>query len=671
MSFGRDVRDPELTMTEAPVAGGLEPRLFPPTRGEIEVAVAARAPAYVPEWTDRRAADAGVALVRAHGKLGATVTQRLNRLPRRLALTQLDVAGVRAYPGTPAEALLGVTIADSASAAVGVAEGTVLVTAAGTAGPALETQHDCTALPGRVATVAVLADGMLVVDQVDDLGGLAPFGKRRRPPAELWWGVATSVMPAGRLCFAVRLAARPGRLTAARSISILAVPAPALRWEAITSGGPVELAVDRDDTYGLTRDGVVAVRADTPAPWTTTTLPGRAGDPPLVWLRARLTTGTFPADTALQSVTLNGVSALARRTIRGEVAEPIERQPSGRSRYRLSQLPVIPNTVQLDIAETSGDPFGVGAETSSSWREIDSLASAHPDDRVFTLDPATGILTFGDGRTGRAVPAGYRNVIARAYATGGGTAGLPRAGDQLSTERSIPGLTGATVLAITTGSDAEPPAALLRRGGASVRSRQRAVAASDYGSLASATPGVSVARAHCLPARDTRLGGATAPGTVTVVVLPNSVGPKTPPMPSSELLAAVADDLGSRTGVLGTTVVAVSPAFREIAVNALLVGGEGVDLALLVSKTRDRIDAWLSPTVGGDGTGWPFGGTVRWDALVRVLVADIPELDAVARLSFRVGGRRLPACTDVPLAPDELVWPGSHILETLRTGGGR
>lgn len=669
MRFGRDVRNRELKMTEAPVAGGREPRLFPPTREDIRAIVAARAPAYVPEWTDRKAGDAGLALARAHGTLGEAVTKRLNRLPQRLALTELDVAGVRARPGTSAVAMLGITIADSATSAVEVAEGTVLVTSAGTAGPTLETGHACTALPGQLASVAVRTDGMLVMDKVDDLRGLAPFGKDRRPPAELWWGIASSVTPAGRLCFAVRLATRPGRLTAARSISTSIVPPPALRWEAMTNGGPVELAVERDDTYGLTRDGVLTVRADTPSPWEPTTLPRRDGDPPLFWLRARLTTGTFPADAALRSITLNGVPAVAQRTVRDEVAEPIERQPSGLSRYRLSQLPVIPDSVQLDIADTSSDPFGVEAETSTSWHEIDSLASAGAADRVFMLDPTSGILTFGEGRNGRAVPAGYRNVIAREYATGGGTAGLPRAGDDVSTERSIPGLTGATVLTITTGSDAEPPVALLRRGGGTIRSRLRAVAASDYGSMALDTPGVSVARAHCLPAHDTRLAGATVPGAVTVVVLPDSTDNKSRPMPSSELLAAVADHLGSRTGVLGATVVAVSPAFREIAVNALLVGVEGADLALLESTTRDRINTWLSPTVGGDGTGWPFGGTVRWDALVRTLVDDIPTLDAVAQLSFRVGGRRLPACTNVPLAPDELVWPGSHILETQRTGG--
>jgi hypothetical protein len=156
-----------------------------------------------------------------------------------------------------------------------------------------------------------------------------------------------------------------------------------------------------------------------------------------------------------------------------------------------------------------------------------------------------------------------------------------------------------------------------------------------------------------------------------VVVLPTTTDPTTPPAADPELLGAVADDLARRTGVLGATVVAVSPAYREVTVGALLEGAEGADLALLEGAARERIDTWLSPTRGGDGTGWPFGGTVRWDALVRVLVAEVPGLAAVARLSFRVGGRRLPPCSDVPLEPDELVWPGNHVLETIRGGGDR
>jgi predicted phage baseplate assembly protein len=550
-----------------------------------------------------------------------------------------------------------------------VAAGTVLVGPAGGSGPVLETTHACTALPGAVAAVAVLADGWLVVETPDDLGGLAPFGARRRAPAELWVGVRTPAQPQGLFSLAIRHSARPGRLSASRSASTVPDPPPAVRWEAFTAAGPVELAVERDGTRGLTRDGVLVVRAETPNPWTPRTLPGRAGDPPLIWLRARLTTGSFPADALLAAITVNGVATLARRTIRGEVAEPIERRPSGRSRYRLSQVPIVPGSVRLDIADTAGDPFGIEADVASEWEEVPTLAGVAPDRRAFTLDPGSGILTFGDGVQGRAVPAGYRNVVALEYATGGGTTGLPRAGDALSSERSLPGLTGATVLTITTGADAEAPGEMLRRGGATSRSRQRAVAPADYAALAAGTPGVEVARAHALPARDARLGAGAVPGYVTVVVLPVAESPDRPPTPSAETLAAVAEHLSGATGVLGASVVTVSPAFRDVAVNALLMAAPGADPATLESLARARIDRWLSPTQGGDGTGWPFGGTVRWDALVRVLVAEVDGLDAVARLSFRVGGRRLAPCADVPLAPDELVWPGIHVLETQRSGG--
>ena len=248
-------------------------------------------------------------------------------------------------------------------------------------------------------------------------------------------------------------------------------------------------------------------------------------------------------------MTVNGVAVKAMRTLRGEVAEPIERRASGRSRYRLSQIPVIPGSVLLDIADTATDPFGVEGDVSARWDEVATLATAEPDARVFTLDPATGVLTFGDGRAGRAIPTGYRNVVARSYATGGaGQAPPPKVGDTLSPDRSVPGLTGATVLSLTTASPAESPAQLLARGPATVRSRGRAVAPSDYATAALDTPSGGVARAHCLAARDVRRSGGVAPGTVTVLVVPRSTDASTPPVPTDELLAEVADSLRGARG---------------------------------------------------------------------------------------------------------------------------
>jgi len=666
-TWGRDVREPELTMVSAPVPGSVEPQLLPATRESVRAEVLTRVAAYVPEWTDHSPQDPGIALHRAHGTMAAAVAQRLNRIPRRLALAQIDIAGVRSRAAGVAEGLVAIVLAPRSPGVVDIAEGSAFLTSAGAAGVVSETQHGCTAVPGTVAAVALFSDGLTVLDDATTLGGLLPFGRRRRPPAELWWGVASAVPPAGLLTFAVLLTPPPGRATASASITISADPPPALRWEALTSQGPAELAVERDDTRGLTRDGVIVLRTQTAAPWTPSTLPGRDGDKPLFWVRARLTSGTFPVASALASVTVNGVAVKATRTVRGEVAEPIERRASGRSRYRLSQAPVIPGSVLLDIADTAADPFGVEGDDSAQWDEVATLATADSDARVFTLDPATGILTFGDGRAGRAIPAGYRNVVARSYATGAPAgASPPKVGDTLAPDRSVPGLTGATVLSLSAASPAESPAQLLARGPATVRSRGRAVAASDYAIAALESPSGGVARAHCLAARDVRASSDVAPGTVTVLVVPRSDDPGTVPIPTDELLAEVADQLARSTGVAGVTVVTVAPVYREIAVSGLLVGAPGADLALLESNARDRIDNWLSPLTGGDGTGWPFGGAVRWDALVRVLLADVPDLRAVSSLSFRAGNRRLPVCTDVELAPDELVWPGAHILESQR-----
>jgi predicted phage baseplate assembly protein len=667
VTWGRDVRNKDVTMRPAPVAGGLEPQVLPTTRQSIRAAVLARVDAYTPEWTDRGRDDAGVAIVKAHGTLAEAVHLRLNRLPRRLALDYLQAAGVRPLAAAPARAIGSIEVSERATAPLAVAAGTVFVTPAGATGPALETQDPTGALPGRLGAVAVLADGWLVLDQVDTLAGLQPFGARPRPPAELWIGLDIPVAPEGVLSLAVELVVPPGRPAVDAAATQENPSPPLIRWEAVAAGGAVELAVEFDDTRGLSRGGVIAFRAPGTPTWTPSMLPGRAAAP-LRWLRARLLTSTFSSDTRLKRILLNGVRAVAQRSVRGEVAEPVERRSSGGSRYRLARVPVVPGSVVLEVTE-SGDPFG-GDDAGGTWQEVPSLAAAPPDARVFELDPTTGVLTFGDGVHGRAVPDGYRNVVALVYATGGGTTGLPRPDDLLAAERSVPQLTGLRVASITTGTPAETLTSLLKRGPTVIRSRLRAVAPADYAAAALAAPGVDVARASCLPGVDPAGGGAVSPGTVGVVVVPRVADIRHPPVPSTDTLRVVADHLARTAGVAGARVVAVAPRYREVAVHGLLVGAGGADLPGLVSAARDRIDDWLDPLVGGDGRGWAFGGPVRWNDLIQMLLGSVPRLEAASRVSFRVDGRQLPACADVVLSAGELVWPGTHLLEAVPAAGG-
>jgi hypothetical protein len=663
MSIGRDVRRPDATMVPAPVLGGLEPRLLPESRVEAEQEAARRAAAYVPEWSGRGVDDAGQAILRVHSMLTETVHRRLNRLPRRLALDYLHAAGVTALAGTPAEAMGSVEVADDAGGPVEVPEGSVF---AAPDGAVLEAVRGCTAVPGLLASLAVLAGGWLALDRLEVPYRLRPFGAHPRPSAEFWLGLDGAVAPAGTLTFGVEILPSPGRASAESSADQPPGEVPLLRWEAMAASGGAELTVDFDDTAGLTRTGVIGLRLPS-LDWPPQLRPGQTSGTPRRWLRARLLTAAFPTDLQLRQITLNGLPARAARTIRGEVAEALDRSAAG-SQYRLSLVPVVPGTVDLEISGSVG-ALGTG-EAPGTWSEVASLTAAQPDDQVFVLEPTSGVLTFGDGLTGRAVPEGYRNVLARAYQTGGGTAGLPVPGDLLPPEVSVPDLTGLRVAVITTGSGLETAGSLLRRGPAVVRSRNRAVAAADYATTALATPGADIARAHCLPGADPAGSAADRPGSVGVIVVSRApLG--TVPVADTVTLQKVADHLAQETGVVGARVVAVAPTYRRIAVHCLLVGTPSADLARLVAASRARIDAWLDPLVGGEGSGWPFGSAVRWHELVRMLLDNVPGLDAISRVTFVVDGRQLSECADVVLAPGELVWPATHLLEAVpATRGG-
>jgi len=671
MSWGRDIRSKDLLMLPAAVDGGLEPQLVVPSRQAVWTQVGARIDDYTPEWTNRRRDDAGVALVLAYGTLAEAVNVRLNRAPRRLALEHLDLAGVRALQARPAQAMLGIEVAPRATAALDLPAGSPFLAPGGAEPVVIETLDGCRALPGKLASVAVLADGWLVNDDPAELGAMAPFGPRPHMPAELWLGIESPVAPSALLSFAVELAPSPDRASFSAVSTQPPATAPTLRWEAMTKSGAAELPVERDGTDGLSHSGVLALRADTPSAWVARALPGRPDDPPLYWLRARLITDDFPDDSRLARITLNGVTAVAARTIRDEVLAPLERSSTGRSRHRLSQVPVVPHSVLIDVADSAGDPFSEQdpAEREVPWKEVDDLAARDSEDRVFLLDAANGVVTFGDGVHGRAVPDGYRNVVARKYMAGGGSAGLPVPGDTITAQRSVPNLSGATVLAITTGADSETSGELVLRGPAEICSRGRAVAPGDYATLALTASGVDVARAHCLPGTDPRSGGGVVPGVVGVIVVPRVIAQDGPPLPSTEDLRAVAEHLAREVGVVGAEVVAAAPRYREIAVQAVLVARAGSDLAATGSLARDAIDGWLDPLDGFDGTGWPFGGPVRWDVLTRLLLATLGDLTAVSRLAFSIDGRRLAACTDAALEPGELTWPGSHILEIIAEEG--
>src|ERR1700731_3952783 len=137
-----------------------EPVLVDPTGAAVQAALLKRSGAFTPEWTNRRAADAGVALSKLFSEAMEPVLQRLNSLPENAFIKFLNIAGVQPQPGTPAEALLQIKLSDAATQAL-LVPGGFQVNASGPSGNVVfETDADLYAIPGDIKELYVLDRGV-------------------------------------------------------------------------------------------------------------------------------------------------------------------------------------------------------------------------------------------------------------------------------------------------------------------------------------------------------------------------------------------------------------------------------------------------------------------------------------------------------------------------------
>jgi hypothetical protein len=477
---------------------GSQPELLAASKEAVRAALKARITGFTPDWTNPAPDDSGVALVKLFGIQMEPLLSRVNRLPDKALVEYLRIAGVTPLPATAAEALLTFTVAPAAGASVLVPAGfqAGASAAAGTGGQVIfETEREVMATPATLAAIAVGVKG--VVSAVDPaLAGFQAFGPTSTPGDALWIGLLLPpgpASPAPSLSLALVPVATPGTppppVTAGGVPPPAAAPAPLVSWAILDGGSMVDATLIRDETGGLSSGGIIELGV--PAQWRPGNPPGSFGLPELLWLRAMLKYGQYPSPPVFSAVLLNVARAPASRTIRDEALVQLPDSPDGLTRMQLSQTPVVRRSVQIDVdADPGGDVFGTGPETTTRWTEVDNLGASGPADQVFTVDYATGIVTFGDGVHGARPPAGFRNVRATQYRTGGGAAGAVAAGAVNAPLTSV-----AFVTAVSNpdrasgGTDAEPDSAAIMRGGQELRAGGRAVTPADYGVLAVNAPG--------------------------------------------------------------------------------------------------------------------------------------------------------------------------------------
>jgi predicted phage baseplate assembly protein len=647
-----------------------EPRLVPGGRAALIAVVRARIAGFTPDWRPAKEGDAGDALIKLFGTQLEPVLARIERLDERALIEFLSTAGLSLPGARPASALVAFEVAPAAPAPVVVPPGFQLASAAADGSPddvIWETQRTLAAIPGEVAELFV-HDGE-TIRPVEPAAPFEPFGPEQRAGSYLLIGLDAPLAPSPTLSLGVLLA---DAATAPTPVAEGGEPGatasrPVLRWEALAAGGFQPVEVITDGSALLARTGIVELRLPRGFP---PDRPAAAGEgEPRRWLRLRLLQGRRESPTPIARLLLNVVSALAARSIRDELPTPLG--ASAPRQWRLSQTPVLEGSLVL-VVDEGIEAFDdaeedVAAAGFCRWHAVETLSGQPPDARVYVLDPATGIISFGDNRTGRAPPAGIRNIVARLYQVAAGRASAVEAESITRMLRSIPHLRGVTnPLPASGGVDTGTLEAILASGPALVRARGRAVSPDDMALLAGQAPGADVARAFALRGVDPALPGARMPGVVGLFVVPRrrpgdpAAGP---PVADQATLGAAAAALARDLAPLGARVVAGNPRYHRVRIEAAVEIDAVADAGAVMRVLFDALDRYLDPYRGGEaGDGWGLGAPLRHARLVRRLHDASAAVRSVPYLAINLDGHRHEACADAPLSLYGLPWPDGHEL---------
>lgn len=347
------------------------------------------------------------------------------------------------------------------------------------------------------------------------------------------------------------------------------------------------------------------------------------------WLSVAL-----PSDRAgmrLRAISFNVVAATHATTVRDELVGRGDGLPG--QRLRLAHGNVLAGSLDLLVEE----PI---SQMLEPWTEVEDFDAAGPRDKVYMLDREAGELLFGGvrGRVPGQVPLAGANpnermrIVARRYRHGGGLEGELPAGTLVLPPATVAAVTN--IVAARGGRPSESLEQAKLRAPRELKVRDRAVTAEDFEFIARATEEVRVARAPIVPLRRPYGGerpgvdfDIRAPGAVSVIAVPDELGPH--PTPTAGFLRAVCRKL-DRHRLITTEVHVVAPQYvRLFAVSVRVRALPGWSLTLLREAIAAQLERRFHVLTGGPASaGVEFGATVHHADLV----AEVFAVEGVARV---------------------------------------
>jgi hypothetical protein len=398
--------------------------------------------------------------------------------------------------------------------------------------------------------------------------------------------------------------------------------------------GIVQLTLPDKSGLGLWRDidPLEAGVGDLPPALEDTKLADRV----VTWLRIKAASGTAK----LLWSGINAVTATQLARVVNEVLPDGTGNPD--QAVRLAHTQVLPETVTLRVG-------------SEVWTRVDDLYTAGPevpvpdlrlspgaqqppqgDPKVFTVDPASGVIAFGDGLHGARPPARAR--IRADYAYGAGPSGNVGSGAITSSPALPAGVKVTNPVRTWGGAAAETVAEGEKQIARYLRHRDRLVSVEDFDTIVRRTPGVDVGRVDIIPAYSPELSTTSpgdAAGAVSLMVIPRAdrAHPDAPE-PDQPFLDAVCDYIDPRR-LVTTEVFLRGPTYRGIWISVGFDPVAGQSVADVRDGVKAGLLAFLSPLpVATDlgfshaSAGWPRTKTVVPLELLAV-ASRVPGVDYI------------------------------------------
>jgi len=321
----------------------------------------------------------------------------------------------------------------------------------------------------------------------------------------------------------------------------------------------------------------------------------------ITWVRI---TAEARAQARFQWVGINATFAAQRARVPSEVLPTGIGEPDQTT--VLMHKPLIADSVVITVT-TNG--------TTETWQRIDDMMSAGPEVpapdprlppgtpvpsdlpvKVFTVNPESGEIRFGDGTRGARPPFGAILRASYDYSEGAeGNVGMGAVNNSPALPAGI-----RVTNPVPTWGGAEPESAVDGEKQISrfLQHRDRLVNIGDFETIVRRTPGVDVGRVQVLPAFNPELGLAEpggAPGAVTLMLIPryDPVNP-TAPMPDRLFMDAVCAYIDSRR-LVTTEVFLRPPTYRNVWVSIGVSPVARVSLAQVIADVKAAVTAFLSP----------------------------------------------------------------------------